>query len=237
MAAIEELAASMKEHGLLQPIVVRAVGNAYELIAGHRRLEAARVLGWRTIPAVIRVDTEATSQLLTLVENLQREDLSAREEAAALEILVRERGWSTRQVAAAIHRSPAFVSKRLRVFDDPILAPAVLANELSVSAGEELLKLEPKRRYALLTQAIEGGWDRARIRRAAGSPASTGRRSRGIARRTRQLRDLLRDVSPEDLLEADRRELRQLYLELSLLARAKPGAKRVFPALPGVRGR
>ena len=66
-------------------------------------------------------DKHEEAFLLTVIENLQRADLSAREEAAALEVLVRERGWSTRQVAEAVHRSAAYVSRRLRVFDDPTL--------------------------------------------------------------------------------------------------------------------
>ena len=98
---IDELAESIRAHGLLQPIVVRPLGTGYELIAGHRRLEAAQALGWTEIAAVVRDETDDNeAYILTLVENLQREDLSPKEEAAALEVLVRERGWSTRQVAA-----------------------------------------------------------------------------------------------------------------------------------------
>src|SRR5687768_3908689 len=138
---VEELAASMQAHGLLQPVLVRPSGDRYELVAGHRRVEAARHLGWDSIPAMVRDESTDQAYLLTLVENLQRDDLNAREEAAALEVLVREQGWTTRQVASAIHRSQAFVSKRLRVFEDPMLAPVVLANRLTVSSAEELLSL------------------------------------------------------------------------------------------------
>src|SRR3954447_19503094 len=138
---VPQLAASIQTYGLLQPVVVRPVKDGYVLLAGHRRVEAARSLGWETIPAVVRPATDEEAYLLTVVDNLQRQDLSPREESAALEVLAREHGWSTRQVAAAISRSQAFVSKRLRVFDDPTLGPAVLSNSLSVSAAEELLSL------------------------------------------------------------------------------------------------
>jgi ParB family chromosome partitioning protein len=84
---------------------VRPSGNGYELIAGHRCLEAAKLLGWSEIVAVVRDETDDQAYILTLVENLQREDLSPREEAAALEVLVRERGWCIRQVGEAIKRS------------------------------------------------------------------------------------------------------------------------------------
>jgi ParB family chromosome partitioning protein len=235
LTGLAELAASVREHGLLQPVVVRALGDGYELMAGHRRVEAARQLGWATIPALVRPETADEGYILTLVENLQREDLSPREEAQALEVLLRQRQWSTRQVASAIHRSQAFVSKRLRVFEDPILAPAVLADQLSVSAAEELLAAPERRRYEILAQAIQGGWDRGQVRRAireAGGAPARSRRPRGLTRRIRQLRTDVRDLRPEDLTELDRRELRLLFSELAMLARARPGARPVIPPLP-----
>jgi len=235
LSDLEQLAESIQAHGLLQPVVVRPVGDRYELIAGHRRLEALRRIGWQRVPVVVRPADVDAAYLLTLVENLQRADLQPREEAAALETLVRERGWTTRQVASAIKRSQAYVSKRLRVFDDPLLAPAVLANQLSVSAAEELLTLGPMMRYELLSRAVEEHWDRQRVRTVAreGFAANHARRQPALRRRVRQLRMDLRDVTPEQLSEADRRELRLLFSEMSLLARAPDGPRaKVFPPMP-----
>ena len=76
LTGIDELAASIQAHGLMQPIVVRPVANGYELVAGHRRLEAARLLGWTEIAVIVRDENEDEAYILTLVENLQREDLS-----------------------------------------------------------------------------------------------------------------------------------------------------------------
>src|ERR671939_1345712 len=121
-------------------VVVRRVNGTYELIAGHRRLAAAQQLGWAYISAVVRDETDDQAYLLTLTENLQRDDLSPKEEAAALEVLVRERGWTTRQVGEAIKRDHTYVSRRLRVFEDPVLAPLVLQRKLPVSTAEELLR-------------------------------------------------------------------------------------------------
>jgi ParB family chromosome partitioning protein len=235
---LDELAASIEAHGLLQPVLVRRIGDRFELIAGHRRLEALRRLGWAEAPAIVRAADVDQAYVLTLVENLQRADLRPTEEAAALEILVRERGWTTRQVAAAINRSQAYVSKRLRVFDDPLLAPAVLANQLSVSAAEELLTLAEPRRYELLSEAVAHHWDREMIRSAARQrfAANQGRGARppGLTRRIHQFRVDVRDVAPDQLTEADRRELRLLFSELTLLARAPTSPQRhVFPPLPG----
>jgi ParB family chromosome partitioning protein len=233
---IDELAESLREHGVLQPVVVRPVDGHFELIAGHRRLEAAQVLGWSELPAIERREQPTDAYLLTLVENLQRADLSSKEEAAALEVLVRERGWGIREVAGAIKRSPAYVSKRLRVFDDPMLAPAVLADKLSVSAAEELLTVASADRYNLLAQAIERGWDRAQVRLAAAQPRFAAKqaaaRRASLARAARELRGLLRERRAAGLTEADKRELRLLYVELGTMARARPASEIVFPPLP-----
>lgn len=238
---LEELAASLQAYGLLQPIVVRRKGKNFELVAGHRRLEAARQLGWQNIDAVVRSEASDDAYLLTLIENLQREDLTPREEADALGVLARERAWSTRQVAAAINRSQAFVSKRLRVFEDKMLGPAVLSGQLTISAAEELLSVPELDRYDLLARAIEGGWDfpqlRAAIKERFDSNHRTEGRARGFTRRVQDLRRELRDVHLEDLTERDRAELRLLFNELAMLARAKPNksGQPVFPPLPATR--
>jgi ParB family chromosome partitioning protein len=236
LGELDELAASIAEHGLLQPVVVRQTGDRFELIAGHRRLEALRKLGRDHVPAIVRGADADQAYVLTLVENLQRVDLRPTDEALALEKLIRERGWTTRQVAAAIKRSQAYVSKRLRVFEDPLLAPAVLANQLSVSAAEELLAASEDTRYELLSRAIELGWDRQKVRVAIRDRfAPRGTRPPGLTRRIHQFRVEIRDIAAYQLKEADRRELRQLFSELGIMARATIVPRhRVFPPLPAV---
>jgi ParB family chromosome partitioning protein len=237
---IDELAASLTSHGLLQPILVRQANQHFELVAGHRRLAAAQQLGWGAIPAVIRSVDEDEAYVLTIVENLQREDLSPREESDALAILVKQRKWSTHQVAAAIQRSQAYVSKRLRVFEDQMLGPAVVAGDLAVSAAEELLTVPERYRYEVAARAIESEWDVPRIRdfvrkRQFDANRSRKRRQPGLERRIHELRFELRELYADDLTEPDRRELRLLFQELAVLAKAKPGAQQVFPELPQVR--
>jgi ParB family transcriptional regulator, chromosome partitioning protein len=236
LGAVDELAASIEVHGLLQPVVVRQTGERFELIAGHRRVEALRRLGREVVPAIVRRADADEAYVLTLVENLQRTDLRPTEEAAALETLIRAHGWTTRQVAAAIKRSQAYVSKRLRVFEDPLLAPAVLANQLSVSAAEELLAVNENIRYELLDRAIAQGWDRQQVRAATRGRLVTrarGTRPPGLTRRIHQFRVDVRDIHADLLTEGDRRELRQLFAELGVLARApSTPRKRVFPPLP-----
>jgi ParB family chromosome partitioning protein len=246
LADIGDLADSIREYGLLQPIIVRRAGDAYELVAGHRRLEAAKSLGWADIPALVRSADEDQAYLLTLIENLQRNDLTAREESRALEVLVRERGWSTRQVAGAVKRSQAYVSKRLRVFEDSILGPLVLNNQMAVSVAEELLPAAPAKRKALAQQALTGHWDgstarkmvRADARRAGAGARRSAAQSTSLLQQLRKLRAALKDTNSWDLQEAHRREMRLLFLHLSMLARG-PQEKRapVFPPLPQVKSR
>jgi ParB family transcriptional regulator, chromosome partitioning protein len=240
---VAELAESIREYGLLQPIVVRSVDEGYQVVAGHRRLEAVRALGWDTVPAVVQAADEAHAYLLSLVENLQREDLTPREESAALEVLVREHGWSTRQVAAAVKRSQAYVSKRLRVFEDPVLATLVLARRLSVTVAEELLPAPPERREVLAEQAADEQWDLARARAAVrgGLPQSDARdvaRSRSLLRQLRELRATLGGVRYWELQDSHRNEMRRLFLELAVFAKApKERREIVFPALPELKTR
>lgn len=236
---VEELAASIRSYGLLQPVVLRPQNGTYEVVAGHRRLAAVKELGWTEIPAVVREANDSDAFLLTLVENLQRSDLSAREESRALETLVRERGWSTRQVAEAIKRSAAYVSKRLRVFEDTVLAPLVLQNRITISAAEELLTVSAERRRKLAQRAADEHWDHATVRASVkGRRAVSGLRKAGIVRHARSLRGVLRDVMPHELTETQRRELRLLFMDLAMLAKAPPEKREiVFPPLPVVNSR
>jgi ParB family chromosome partitioning protein len=234
LKGIEELAASIEQHGLMQPVVIRRCPDGYELVAGHRRLAAVEGLGWSTVPAVIREADDDEAYVLTLVENLQRDDLSPKEQSRALEILVRERGWSTRQVAEAVRRSPAYVSKRLRVFDDPVLAPLVLTNRLQVSAAEELLTLSPAKKASLARRAVDEGWDTPRMRAVVrGRAIQKSKRGGSIAGLARTLRALLRTKAAAELVQTERRELRLLLADLALMAKAPVEARpMIVPQLP-----
>jgi ParB/RepB/Spo0J family partition protein len=136
---IAALAESMQDYGLQQPISVRAEKQRFVLTSGLRRLSAARTLHWTTIPAFVRTVSADHAYLLDLIENLQRQDLSPEEEADALGELIRTRGWSVHQVAHSVKRSVGYVSKRVRVFEDPLLREAIASQGLPVSTAEELL--------------------------------------------------------------------------------------------------
>ncbi|MDQ6674854.1 MAG: ParB/RepB/Spo0J family partition protein [Chloroflexota bacterium] len=173
------LADSMQAYGLQQPISVRAEGGRFLLTSGLRRLSAARILQWTSIPAFVRTVSADHAYLLDLIENLQREDLSPEEEADALGELIRTRGWTLQQVADSVKRSVAYVSKRVRVFEDRILREAIAERGLPLSTAEELLAADPQSRAELIEQALAERWDQVRARdavRAAGPPqAGSGR--------------------------------------------------------------
>lgn len=115
-AALEELAASIKEHGLIQPVTVRPGpdgGDWWELIAGERRWRAIGLLGWETIPALVRDLSDEAAAGIMLVENVNREDISPVEEAKAYQKRMDRFGWDVRKVAATAKKTTDHVRKRL----------------------------------------------------------------------------------------------------------------------------
>jgi ParB family chromosome partitioning protein len=140
--ALRELADSIREHGLLQPVLVRDVGNGWELIAGERRWRAAKLAGLDRIPAVVRTEEDETRRLiLALVENLQREDLDPLEEARALERL-NQMGLTHQDIAERLGRNRVSVTQSLRLLDAcPAVTAAVESGALSAGHARALIGL------------------------------------------------------------------------------------------------
>lgn len=116
--ALQELAESIKAQGLVQPIVVRRIdGGEYELIAGERRWRASQIAGMHTIPAIIRDIPDQAAAAMSLIENIQREDLNPLEEAIAMSRLIADFGLTHQQTAESVGRSRAAVSNLLRLLD------------------------------------------------------------------------------------------------------------------------
>lgn len=115
--ALRELAASVAEHGVLQPIIVMAAAGRYQLIAGERRARAARLAGLESIPAVVRTADEQQQLAVALVENIQRADLNAMDEARAFRRLMDEFGLTQDQVARRVGRSRPAIANTLRLLD------------------------------------------------------------------------------------------------------------------------
>jgi len=119
LAALDELTASIRHSGMIQPIVVRRLGEGYQLIAGERRWRAARQAGLTRIPAVVREVSDAESLELALVENLLREDLNPMEEAEAYQKLLAQYGWTQEELAQRIGRDRASIANSLRLLRLP----------------------------------------------------------------------------------------------------------------------
>ncbi len=115
--ALQELANSIKSQGVLQPVVVRAEGSHYELVAGERRWRAAQIAGLQKLPAIIRDLDGRSAAAIALIENIQREDLNPLEEAQAFLRLIEEFDLTHQQVAESVGRSRAAVSNMLRLLD------------------------------------------------------------------------------------------------------------------------
>ncbi|MDX1432006.1 MAG: ParB/RepB/Spo0J family partition protein [Gammaproteobacteria bacterium] len=142
--ALEELAQSIRARGVVQPIVVRADadGEHYEIVAGERRWRAAQLAGLGEIPAVVRDVADDEALAIALIENIQREDLNAIEEANALKRLVEEFGLTHQEVADAIGRSRAAVSNLLRLLElDADVRGALERGELDMGQARALLGL------------------------------------------------------------------------------------------------
>ncbi len=117
--SLKELSESIQENGLIQPITVREIENGYELIAGERRYRACCMAGYKTIPAYIMTPTEDQAAQLALVENIQREDLSAIEEAKSYVQIMRQAGLTQDQIAKKVGKSQSAVANKIRLLNLP----------------------------------------------------------------------------------------------------------------------
>jgi ParB family chromosome partitioning protein len=156
---LDELAASIREHGVLQPILVRPVSpNRYQLIAGERRWRASKLAGLDTIPALIEEIDDDTALEISIIENLQREDLSPLDEASMYDRMVRDHGYSVRRLAQKIGKDKGYLENRLRLADAPEeVRELVSLRKDTLSHAYELMKVEdPKKRRKLAGQVARG---------------------------------------------------------------------------------
>ncbi len=177
-AALEALAGSLRERGVLQPVLVRPVaGGTYELVAGERRWRAAQIAGLEHVPALVRDRDDAEALEVALIENMAREDLNPVEEARACAALVEELGLTRESVGLRVGRSRVAVSNLLRLLDLPDEALALLERgDLSDGHGRALLlATDHGDRRRLARSAADEGWSvrvlEARAR-AANDPAA-----------------------------------------------------------------
>jgi len=155
---LEELVASIKATGLIQPLIVRPVPgfpHQFEVVAGERRLRAAQLAGLADIPAIIREFNDQEALAVSLIENIQREELSPADEARALKRLIEEFALTHEQVAQAIGRSRAAVTNLLRLLDLPAEVTTMIESRaISMGHARALLSLEDDAERVRLAQMI-----------------------------------------------------------------------------------
>jgi ParB family transcriptional regulator, chromosome partitioning protein len=152
----KELSSSIVQKGLLQPIIVRSIGEFFEIVAGNRRYHACKSLGWRTIAChILELDDKAAFEV-SLIENVQRKTLSTIDEAYAYKAYVCEFGWGgASELATKLGKSTTYVAKRVRLLElPPDVIESINNSALDASTAEELLSLKDKNKQSQLAQLI-----------------------------------------------------------------------------------
>ncbi len=182
---IAELADSIIEHGIIQPLLVRKVKNGYEIVAGERRYRAARKAELKTVPCLVRELTGEQNMLLAIIENMQREDLNAIEEAEGLSKMIEAYGLTQEQVSKAVGKSRPYIANALRLLKLPEEIRSMLVNE-EISAGHAraLINVEdPKKQLVLANRAKEEGLSVRILEQLAGQLTPTAKPSRKAAKK------------------------------------------------------
>ncbi|HYO43764.1 MAG TPA: ParB/RepB/Spo0J family partition protein [Candidatus Limnocylindrales bacterium] len=166
-ATLEELAASIREHGVLQPILVRPVDeNRFQLVAGERRWRASKIAGHLTIPALVEDIDDDTAMEISIIENLQREDISVLDEAAMYDRMIRDHGYSIRKLAEKLGKDKGYLENRLRLADaPPEVRELVSLRKDTLSHAYELMKVsDPRKRRKLAEQVARNELSLVKLR-------------------------------------------------------------------------
>ena len=214
--ALRGLAASIAEHGVIQPILVTETLDGYRLVAGERRLRAAELAGLDRVPVVIRQLADPQQLELALVENLQREDLDPIEEAHAYSQLIEEFGFTQETVATRVGRARSTVANTLRLLDlDPSIQAAIADGRLTEGHGRALVGLEPDVQARLLDSIV--------------GQALSVRQTEELVRRLREPKPAGKAARPADPdLERVEEDLRRSLGTKVSLARTRRGGRIVI---------
>jgi len=156
---IEELAKSIKEYGVIQPIIVSKKENYYQIIAGERRWRASKEAGLTEIPAIVREGNEKRNKEISLIENIQREDLNPIEKARGIRALMDEHGLTQQQVSELIGKSRSGIANTVRILNlDERVIELTLQGKLTEGHCKSLMGIEdPERQYKMALHIIESG--------------------------------------------------------------------------------
>jgi ParB family chromosome partitioning protein len=165
--ALQDLAASIREHGILQPVLVRPSGvGTFQIVAGERRWRAARLAGLTEVPAIVEQMDDDSALEIAIIENLQREDISPLEEADMFERMTTQHGYSLRRLAQKLGKDKGYIENRLRLADAPAEVRELVARRSdTLSAAYELMKVsDVRKRRRLAAQVASGELSLAKLR-------------------------------------------------------------------------
>jgi len=194
---LEDLINSIQEYGIIQPLIVTRSNGDYELIAGERRLRAARTLGLKTVPAIVRDATEQQKLELALIENIQRQDLNAVEEAIAYKALIEEFNLTQEQVSKRVGKSRSNIANILRLLELPEeILFAIKDGKISKSHARTLLaETDLNKRLELFKKMLDGSVSvreaEARVGGKNISKRSTSKKDPNILAHEKKLREVL----------------------------------------------
>lgn len=177
---LEELAASIEEHGLIQPLVLRESGKGYEIVAGERRWRAARKIGIKELPCIVRELTDEENMLLAIIENMQREDLNPIEEAEGLKQMIDTYGLTQEQVSKSVGKSRPYIANCLRLLKlpEPVMK-YVSTGELSAGHAKVLAGLDDEnKQIALAEDSIKKNWSVRELEKAVHDEKPAARKAR-----------------------------------------------------------
>lgn len=153
--ALTDLSESIKEHGVVQPIIVRKIGNSFQIIAGERRWRASRLAGKKTIPAIVKECSNLEVMELALIENLQREDLNSIEEAMAYKSLIEEYNMTQEEISRQIGKSRPAIANSLRLLQLPEeIKGMIAAGKISQGHARALLAIEGEKKQLDIAEKI-----------------------------------------------------------------------------------
>lgn len=152
---LQELADSISEHGVIQPLIVRLADNGYELVAGERRWRAARLAGLKSVPCLLRELTEEENALVAIIENMQREDLNPVEEAEGLNRMIDNFGLTQEQVSKSVGKSRPYITNSLRLLKLPAEIKEMLSQgSLTAGHGRALLSVSQEKEQLTIAHKI-----------------------------------------------------------------------------------
>jgi len=181
---LEELAESILSHGVIQPVVLRKEieGKGYELVAGERRWRAARIAGLKEIPAIVKTLTEEQNLLLSIIENMQREDLNPIEEAEAVNKMMNTYQFTQEEVAKSLGKSRPYIANLVRLLKlQDEIKDMILANELSQGHARALISLTAKKQLIIAKRVIKEGLSVREVERLAGEDEPQKKKAKAIA--------------------------------------------------------